>query len=110
NHSVHCEWSAHWVDRRRNRRLLLEIIDSMRRGLLVLRSVLVIPLLLAGCDASSHSASAPILLFAGAGTSTGDVAAVEHVLAGNNLQYATATSQQLNNMSVAQLMTYRVVL
>jgi glutamine amidotransferase-like uncharacterized protein len=82
----------------------------MRRGLLVVRSALVVPLLLAGCDASRPSASAPVLLFVGAGTSAGDVVAVEDVLARNNLQYATATSRQLNHMSLAQLMAYRLVL
>jgi glutamine amidotransferase-like uncharacterized protein len=48
-------------------------------------------------------------LFAGQGTSAGDVAAVERILADNNLEYATATSLQLNRMSTSQLMAYRLL-
>jgi glutamine amidotransferase-like uncharacterized protein len=67
-------------------------------------------LALTACAPSLPNASAPILLFAGAGTSPGDIAAVERVLDRNNLQYATATSRQLNRMSASQLMVYRLVI
>jgi glutamine amidotransferase-like uncharacterized protein len=62
------------------------------------------------CDPPAPSNHAPILLFTGAGTSTGDVAAVARVLDGNHLDYATATSPQLNRMSARQLMAYRLII
>jgi glutamine amidotransferase-like uncharacterized protein len=51
----------------------------------------------------------PILLFNGTGTSANDVAAVETVLSGNQLSYATANSSELNDMSEAQLTAYRLL-
>jgi glutamine amidotransferase-like uncharacterized protein len=65
---------------------------------------------LASCDPPEPTRRAPILLFAGDGTSFGDVAAVEQILADNHLEYATATSQQLNAMSASQLMAYRLMI
>src|SRR5262245_9483857 len=62
------------------------------------------------CDSPAPSNRAPILLFAGKGTSAGDVAAVERILDDNHLEYATATSRQLNRMTTSQLMTYRLVI
>jgi glutamine amidotransferase-like uncharacterized protein len=52
----------------------------------------------------------PILLFTGAGTSPNDVAAVETILKRSQLDYSTATSQQLNGMSESQLMAYRLLI
>src|SRR3982751_5042302 len=65
---------------------------------------------LTACDRSAPRDGAPILLFAGTGTSTGDVAAVEQILDDNHLAYATATSSQLNAMSASQLAAYRLVI
>lgn len=62
-----------------------------------------------GCGARASSDDAPVLVFAGAGTSTGDVAAVERILEQNHLEYATATSAQLNAMSPGQLMAHRLI-
>jgi glutamine amidotransferase-like uncharacterized protein len=53
---------------------------------------------------------AAILLFAGAGTSAGDVSAVKKILDDNHLEYASATSSQLNDMTVSQLMSYRLLI
>ena len=64
---------------------------------------------LASCDPQAPSNRAPILLFTGNGTSAGDVAAVERILKDNHLEYATATSRQLNGMSESQLMAYRLM-
>ena len=72
--------------------------------------VLLLPFALTGCDPASRGDSATILLFAGKGTSAGDVAAVERILDYNHLRYATATSAQLNRMNVSQLMAYRLVI
>jgi hypothetical protein len=75
---------------------------------------LLLLLALVSCDPPAPSSRAPsnlapILLFVGNGASAGDVAAVEQILNDNHLQYATATSQQLNGMSASQLMAYRLM-
>ena len=84
----------------------------MRRVFAVLRTapIVFVSLALAACEPSVPRASAPILLFAGAGTSPEDLAAVERVLDRGNLSYTTATSRQLNRMSVSELMAYRLVI
>jgi len=84
----------------------------MRRGLLTTH---VAPLLLVlfvetACDRAARLDPAPILLFAGKGTSTGDVAAVARILNQNHLQYATATSSQLNLTSAPQLLAFRLII
>jgi glutamine amidotransferase-like uncharacterized protein len=62
------------------------------------------------CDPGPPAGRAPILLFIGGGTSSRDVAAVERILDNNHLEYATATSTQLNRMSASQLSAYRLVI
>jgi glutamine amidotransferase-like uncharacterized protein len=64
---------------------------------------------LVSCEAAAPSTGAPILVFAGNGTSAGDVAAVESILKNNHLAYATATSRQLNRMSAARMAAYRLL-
>ena len=51
-----------------------------------------------------------MLLFIGTGTSSGDVAAVRTILGNLKLTYATATSSQLNAMSVTALKAYKLFL
>jgi glutamine amidotransferase-like uncharacterized protein len=84
----------------------------MRRGFAITRAALIVflPVALTVCDPPGHSDRAPILLFAGAGTSTGDVAAVERVLERNHLEYITATSPQLNAMTAPRLLRYRLII
>lgn len=65
---------------------------------------------LAACGASSAPPPADILLFVGEGTSPGDVAAVERVLSDHRFGYATASSSQLDAMSVAELRAYRLLI
>jgi glutamine amidotransferase-like uncharacterized protein len=72
--------------------------------------VFVASLALAACDPPPPGSGATILLFTGNGTSAGDVAAVERILDQNRLNYATATSRQLNRMSASQLMAYRLMI
>jgi glutamine amidotransferase-like uncharacterized protein len=55
-------------------------------------------------------ANAAILLFDGTGTSPGDVAALEKLLAAERLDYATANSRQLNRMSESQIRAYRLLI
>ena len=72
--------------------------------------VFLILLALAACNRPASPDRAPILLFSGKGTSPGDVDAVERILDESHLAYATATSAQLNRMTLSQLMTYRMVI
>ena len=58
----------------------------------------------------SESSTPSVLLFVGAGTSSGDVAAVKTILGDLKLSYATATSSQLNAMSESQMRAYKLFL
>lgn len=60
--------------------------------------------------ASCAPATAPILLFTGAGTSPGDVEALRGIMASEHLTYATASSWQLNRLTDSQLRTYRLLI
>jgi glutamine amidotransferase-like uncharacterized protein len=66
--------------------------------------------IIAACGSGARNGHAPVLLFSGTGTTSGDVAAIETILDRNHLAYATATSAQLNRMTAAQLLTYRLVI
>lgn len=83
----------------------------MKRRFPITRAALLalLPVGVTACDPLARSNHAPILLFAGTGTSAGDVAALERVLDHNHFSYATATSPQLNRMSASQLMAYRLI-
>jgi hypothetical protein len=65
-------------------------------------------------DVAAHIAtagSAPrVLLFVGTGTSSGSVAALKTILGNMQLSYATASSSQLNNMSLSALAGYKLLL
>jgi glutamine amidotransferase-like uncharacterized protein len=72
---------------------------------------------LTGCRASSddgrmpsHASLAPILLFKGTGTSSGDVAALEKTLSREHLNYSTVNSPQLNRMSESQIREYHLLI
>jgi glutamine amidotransferase-like uncharacterized protein len=54
--------------------------------------------------------TAPILLFNGTGTSPNDVVAIEEILRTNHLNYSTANSSQLNEMSELQMRGYRLLI
>jgi glutamine amidotransferase-like uncharacterized protein len=60
--------------------------------------------------AATGSVTPPILLFVGAGTSSGDVAALKTILGNMKLGYATANSSQLNSMSESQITKYKLFL
>jgi glutamine amidotransferase-like uncharacterized protein len=53
---------------------------------------------------------AAILLFSGAGTSRGDVEALEAILNAHHLGYSTVSSSQFNRMSVSQIRGYRLLI
>ena len=59
--------------------------------------------------ACMRPAPAAVLLYAGPGTSTNDVAAVKTILKGRQLDFATVSARQLNRMNVSQLMAYRIL-
>jgi hypothetical protein len=52
----------------------------------------------------------PVLLFNGTGTSPNDVAAIEALLEKSRISYSTANSAQMDEMSAAQLRTYRLII
>jgi hypothetical protein len=56
------------------------------------------------------SSVAPILLFAGAGTSSEDVAAVETILDESHLDYSLVSTSQMNGMTEPQLRSYRLLI
>ena len=79
-------------------------------------SVVLVTIVLTTCGGSSsksppaNGANAPILLFNGTGTSPNDVSAIESILSEGHLNYSTANSLQLNEMSEAQLRLYRLLI
>lgn len=72
-------------------------------------SVLLPVILLVGCSPTPPKA-ANILLFDGSDSSPGDVAAIEAVMKARGYDFATANSDQLDAMSVADLMDYRLLI
>jgi glutamine amidotransferase-like uncharacterized protein len=62
---------------------------------------------IASCSPDNQAA---ILLFDGAGTSRGDVAALEDVLRSRHFAYTTVDSWQLNAMSDSQLLAHRLLI
>ena len=66
-------------------------------------------LVLTACAPPASNNVPPILLFNGTGTSPNDVKAVETILKDRHLDYSTVNSPQLNDMSEAQLMAYRLL-
>lgn len=72
--------------------------------------LVLIPLVITGCESSTPRTGATVLLFNGTGTSRNDVAAVEELLRACQLDYVTANSQQLNRLSDTELATYRLLI
>jgi glutamine amidotransferase-like uncharacterized protein len=58
----------------------------------------------------SSSVAAPILLFDGAGTSSGDVEAIEAILGRNHLTYSTVDGSQLSELPPSRLAEYRLLI
>lgn len=72
--------------------------------------ILLFALCAAACRPAAESARPPILLFAGAGTSPNDVAAVERILEGETLAYRTTSSAALNQLDDTQLRAYQLLI
>ncbi|HEX9160778.1 MAG TPA: BPL-N domain-containing protein [Thermoanaerobaculia bacterium] len=77
---------------------------------MVARLLFLISLAMTACAQPEPHSVPPILLFNGTGTSANDVAAVETILKNGHLRYSTVNSLQLNGMSEAQLMAYRLMI
>jgi len=54
--------------------------------------------------------AAPVLLFTGTGTSSGDVAAIEAILDSSHTTYSTVNSYDLNRMKQSQVSRYRLLI
>lgn len=65
---------------------------------------------LTGCSRIEPVPAAPILLYAGTGSSPNDVAEIAKILTARDFEYATANSKQLNGMSESQLRAYRLII
>lgn len=72
--------------------------------------MVLLAIVMMACHSQGAKDRAPILVFSGAGTSRGDVVAVERMLDDNHLEYTTANSAQLNAMAVPRLLGYRLII
>ncbi len=65
---------------------------------------------LSACSLTDSKDAVPILLYAGEGTSSNDVKAVETILKARHFDYFKAGSSQLNAMSESQLTAYQLII
>jgi glutamine amidotransferase-like uncharacterized protein len=80
--------------------------DSIAASLLLISTAFTA----CGPGAASSHAIAPVLLFTGTGTSSGDVAALETILDNSHLDYSTVNSFQLNWMAESQIAVRRLLI
>jgi glutamine amidotransferase-like uncharacterized protein len=81
------------------------------RRTLTIAALTLVATALVGCGVGGDKGgTAPILLFAGTGTSRNDVAAVKDILKSNHLAYATVNSSQLNAMGQTQIREHRLLI
>src|SRR5689334_6623277 len=83
---------------------------TLLRASIALISVVLLATASTACRARGHTDAAPILLFAGTGTSPGDVAALETILNTTHLAYDTVSSAELNSMAADGLRRYRLLI
>lgn len=69
---------------------------------------LFIALLFGHCK--SNLKEAPVLLYGGTGTSPNDVKAIETILSAHHIDYALATTAQLNEADSTQLKKYKLII
>ena len=86
---------------------LIRVVKGARSSLL-----LALGLAVAACGAARHrpAAQAEILLYDGPGTSPGDVAAIEALLADNRLAFMRANSAELDAMPPMALTRFRLII
>jgi hypothetical protein len=92
-----------------NRRFPRAGLLSVKKRIFQLISCIA-ALALTACAPPASNDLPPILLFNGSGASPSDIKAVEAVLKASHLKYATVNSSQLNGMTEAQLMAYRLMI
>ncbi len=80
------------------------------RATISLISLALLATAITACGARANNGPAPILLFTGTGTSTGDVAALETILDTNHLKYETVSSAELNAMGEDGIRRYRLLI
>jgi glutamine amidotransferase-like uncharacterized protein len=86
--------------------------SELRRGLPSIAAVslaLVVATIIA-CGGSPTKRSAPVLLFTGIGTSSGDVAALQTILKTSQIDYVTVSSAELNLMAEDAIGRYRLLI
>jgi glutamine amidotransferase-like uncharacterized protein len=89
----------------------LAMADRTAHLVLASLCVVVTATALTACRVSGDQGQrAPILLFSGAGTSPGDVAALRNILSSERLNYSAVDSAQLNGMSESQIREYRLLI
>jgi len=87
------------------------MIRPLARGIGARLGLVLLAASLAGCrTAGGPPTIAPILLFNGAGSSPGDVDAMETVLRKERLDYSKADSSQLNRLSEAEIQAFRLLI
>jgi glutamine amidotransferase-like uncharacterized protein len=84
--------------------------SSVALGLYVACLALLAVMGCARTEPNSDATNASILLFNGTGTSPNDVAAVAKILDEKGLDYTTASSKRLNDMTEPELMGYRLII
>jgi glutamine amidotransferase-like uncharacterized protein len=80
------------------------------RPALTIAWVVLIACVMTACRTSGDEGMAPILLFNGTGTSAGDVAALEKIMRDERLDYSTADSARVNEMSETQFRQHRLLI
>lgn len=86
------------------------MVDRPPHLVLSLCAVLAAMALTACRVSGDEGRRAPILLFRGAGTSPGDVAALRSILNSERLNYSMVNSRELNGMSESQIREYRLLI
>jgi len=94
------------------RRALQSIPFALTRSLRAIAAASLALLVAAGiaCGGRRTETSAPVLLFSGIGTSSGDVAALETILRTNHVDYVTVGSAELNLMAEDAIRRYRLLI
>jgi glutamine amidotransferase-like uncharacterized protein len=89
---------------------LISLRVLMLASLVAIATALTACGIVGGAGNIPASGTAPILLFNGTGASPGDVTAIETILSRNHLNFSTANSARLNQMSESEIRAYRLLI
>jgi len=92
-----------WLERTPRMSVILHTFTIREAGILICGAV-------AWFVSCSRNSQAPILLFNGAGTSRGDVAALEKILRGHQFDYSMVDSWRLNAMSESEFRAHQLLI